>query len=153
MGRLNDAEIYQKYAGELVRFTTGLVGPSDAADAVSSAFLHCMSSKKWLEVQNHRAFLYRCVLNEARQHQRSTKRRLVREALTSGPASFSPADVRPEVLKAVARLSARQRAAIFLTYWADMDPSAIAALLGLSEGTVRSNLARGRAHLRRMLDA
>ena len=34
--RLTDAEIYEKFADELVRFATGLVGPSDAADVAGA---------------------------------------------------------------------------------------------------------------------
>jgi hypothetical protein len=34
--RLTDAEICEKFADELVRFATGLVGPSDAADVAGA---------------------------------------------------------------------------------------------------------------------
>lgn len=150
---LEDADIYGKHAEELVRFATGLVGPSDAADCVSSAVLRCISSKSWGTVRNHRAFLYRAVVNEARQSHRSTMRRRAREARASSPEStVVTAEVRPEILRAVGALSTGQRAAIFLTYWADLDPGSIARLLGAAEGTVRSNLARGRANLRKALD-
>jgi DNA-directed RNA polymerase specialized sigma24 family protein len=42
---------------------------------------------------------------------------------------------------------------IFLTYWEDQSPAQIAALLAVSEGAVRKQLARARDHLRRILDA
>jgi hypothetical protein len=35
--RLTDAEIYEKFAAELVRFATGLVGPSDMGFALAGA--------------------------------------------------------------------------------------------------------------------
>jgi RNA polymerase sigma factor (sigma-70 family) len=50
-------------------------------------------------------------------------------------------------------LGVRQRAVIVLTYWADLEPAAIADWLGVSEGSVRSHLARARANLREVLDA
>ncbi len=53
---------------------------------------------------------------------------------------------------AVSRLSPRQRAVVFLTYWDDLDPGSIAGLLGISDGAVRRHLARARATLRRNLD-
>lgn len=153
MPLLEDAEIYGKYAEELVRFATGLVGPSDAADCVSSAVLRCILSKGWGTVRNRRAFLYRAVVNEARQSHRATMRRRAREARASAPEpSVVTGEVRPEILQAVGALSTGQRAAIFLTYWADLNPGSIGRLLGVSEGTVRANLARGRAKLRKELD-
>ena len=65
---------------------------------------------------------------------------------------MTPGELRPDVLEAVARLSMRQRAAVFLTYWSDLDPVAIAELLDVSEGSVRRHLARARANLRKVLD-
>lgn len=49
---------------------------------------------------------------------------------------------------AVDGLSAQQRAVIVLTYWQDLEPKAVAELLGVSEGTVRKQLARARQKLR-----
>ena len=46
------------------------------------------------------------------------------------------------------RLPARQRAAIVLRYFEDLDDDAIAATLGCRVGTVRSNISRGLATLR-----
>jgi len=60
-------------------------------------------------------------------------------------------EIGDEVLEAVARLSPRQRAVVFLTYWDDLDPAAVASTLGLGEGSVRRHLARARARLRKML--
>jgi RNA polymerase sigma factor (sigma-70 family) len=57
------------------------------------------------------------------------------------------------VREAVAGLSVRQRAVVVLTYWADLDPRAVAERLGISEGSVRRHLARARARLREVLDA
>jgi len=62
-------------------------------------------------------------------------------------------DVRPEVLAAVSRLSMRQRAVIFLTYWEDLAPTAIADLLSISDGSVRRHLDRGKTHLKEALHA
>jgi DNA-directed RNA polymerase specialized sigma24 family protein len=75
----SDEEIYAKYAGELTRFATGLVGPSDAPDVVSSAVLSCMSSRQWPKVVNSRAYLFRGVLIAAHQLHRSDSRRRARE--------------------------------------------------------------------------
>jgi DNA-directed RNA polymerase specialized sigma24 family protein len=60
-----DAETYRKYADELVRFASGLVGPSGAEDVVATAVLRAVSGTQWSRVDNQRAYMYRAVLNEA----------------------------------------------------------------------------------------
>ena len=148
-----DGELYRKHADELTRFATGLVGPGAASDVVSDAVLRCMTSPQWPEVTEKRAYLFRCVYTEAVRHHRATGRRRAREEQTALPESVSRPELRPEVLAAVARLSLRQRAVIVLTYWDDLDPAAIAALLDVSDGAVRRHLARGRSRLKEVLDA
>lgn len=48
-------------------------------------------------------------------------------------------------------LSTRQRATVILTYWEDLTPGEVAGRLGVSEGSVRRHLARGRSKLREVL--
>ena len=149
----SDAELYRKYAEELTRFATGLVGPSDAADVVSEAVLRCLSSPQWTGVRQPRAYLYRSVLNEAGRFHRGNRRRRSREERSATPEVVSQPELRPEVLAAVNRLSLRQRAVIVLTYWDDLKPGAIAELLHISEGSVQRHLARGRRRLKEVLHA
>jgi RNA polymerase sigma factor (sigma-70 family) len=150
---VDDAEVYEKHAEELVRFATFLTGPSDAPDLLSAAVLRALGAPGWRSVTNHRAYLYRAVLNEARMHHRSHRRRRQREERTAlRDLALTPSEPRPEVVAAVDRLSPRQRAVIYLTYWDDLDPAAVAGALGISDGAVRRHLARARSTLRRMLD-
>jgi RNA polymerase sigma factor (sigma-70 family) len=149
----SDAEIYRKYAEELTRFATGLVGPSDAADVVSEAVLRCLGSRQWPGVTERRAYLYRSVFHEAARLHRSRQRRRGREARVAPAEATDPPEVRPEVLAAVERLSLRQRAVVVLTYWDDLTPAAVAEVLHISEGAVRRHLARARHRLREVLHA
>ena len=151
MGRPDDAEIYAKYADELVRFATGLVGRSQAQDVVSGAVVRCLGSRSWPTVGNPRAYLYRSVWAEARMAHRGSVRRQIREREAAPPEWAADPDVHPEILRAVSSLSLRQRAVIVLTYWADLDPPAVAEFLGIREGSVRRHLARARARLREVL--
>jgi len=147
-----DGETYRKHSDDLVRFATGLVGPSNAADVVADAVLGCMTSSKWKSVEKKRSYLYRCVFNEAMSFHRSTSRRLSREERAASTEGTDPSELRPEVLDAVKVLSTRQRAVIFLTYWEDLTPSAVAESLGIGEGSVKRHLARARSHLKEVLD-
>lgn len=152
---LSSAEAYEKYADELVRFATGLVGPDDAQDVVSEAFVRAIRSRTWTRVEHPRAYLYQVVTNEVRMRHRATMRRRARErraAVREVTQSYQ-SDVRPEVLEAVGSLSPRQRAVVVLTYWEGLTPSDVAERLGIGDGSVRRHLARARATLREVLDA
>ena len=151
----DDAGLYEQLAPELIRFATALVGRVDAPDVLSGAVVKALAAPGWPTVANRRSYLYRSVFNEAQTWLRRAGRRPFLEARASGLTADRwefPA-LRPDVGVAVAGLSVRQRAVIVLTYWADLDPPAVAERLGISEGSVRRHLARARARLREVLDA
>jgi len=148
---LSAEEVYAKHADELLRFAATLVGPSDAEDLLSSAVLRAMSAASWASVKSPRAYLFRSVLNEARQLARSSRRRLLREARAAVPDAVDPPIVRPEVLNAVAKLSVDQRAVVFLTYWCDLTVEEVSDTLGLSQRTTERRLRSARTVLRRLL--
>lgn len=150
-GVMDNEQVYRAYAVELTRYATGLVGPFDAADVVTDACLKAFSSRKWSEVSNRRAYLYRTVLSVATDHHRSTLSRRLRELKTAGPESTLPHEVDVDVLNAVERLSMQQRAAVLLTYWADLPVEAVATQMGVSTGAVKRHLARARKHLEEWL--
>jgi RNA polymerase sigma factor (sigma-70 family) len=134
-------------------FATALVGRDDAPDVLSSAVVRSLSAPSWPSVTNRRAYLYRAVFNEAKTWQRRSAQRRDREARATPISYWELPTFRPDVRKAVERLSVRQRAVIVLTYWDDLDPKTVAERLGISEGAVRRHLARARARLREVLDA
>ncbi|GAA4363232.1 sigma-70 family RNA polymerase sigma factor [Nocardioides caricicola] len=80
-------------------------------------------------------------------------RRLRRELpLLGGPSEEAPVDVVGDtdawLVEALATLSPRQRTALALRYVEDLDVRGIAARMGCSEGTVKSQLSRGTERLR-----
>ena len=154
MTALTRAEAYEKYSDELVRFATGLVGPTDGPDLVATTMVNVLAMKSWDSVENPRAYLYRTVLNEAKRDHRKTMRRRAGEMrAASHLGATNLPDVRPEVLDAVAKLSFRQRAVVFLAYWEDIRPADIARRLQIGESTIHRHLSRAEARLRRMLHA
>lgn len=82
-----------------------------------------------------------------RQRETSTER--IQDA---APARVPDQADRLTVLAALARLPKRQRAAVVLRYFRDLDVSAVAEAMGCSEGTVKSQTARGLATLRDLID-
>ena len=94
-------QLYERHADELMRFATSVAGPDNAADVVSIAFMGALASPGWAKVDNQRAYLYRSVLNAARNNARSNGRRTRREetagrdltaiaTATPAPGSTSP---------------------------------------------------------------
>ena len=45
----DDQQTWRRHAAELIRFATTLVGPFDAQDLLSTAFLNATTSKDWPE--------------------------------------------------------------------------------------------------------
>lgn len=56
-----------------------------------------------------------------------------------------------DVRRALAQLPAGQRAVVVLRYWEDLSVTETAQALGKSEGTIKSQAAKGLASLRRLL--
>jgi RNA polymerase sigma-70 factor (ECF subfamily) len=152
-GVMDNEAVYRSYSEELTRYATGLVGPFDASDVVTDACLKAFETRNWPDVVDRRAYLYRTVLNVANDHHRQTLSRRLREMKTAAredlPDPTATVDI--EVLDAVARLSVQQRAAVFLTYWEDLPPDAVAKRMGVSTGTVKRHLARARRRLGELL--
>jgi RNA polymerase sigma factor (sigma-70 family) len=145
------AEIYAKYASELARFATSLVGPTDAADVVSEAVVKAMWSPTWTSVVNPRSYLYQAVLNESRMHHRRTTRRRTHEMKIASSDMVTVSAVGVDVWVAMGSLNLPQRACVFLRYWEGMTTDEIAEELAMSTRSVRRQLARARTTLRRIL--
>ena len=95
-----------------------LVGPDAAADVVSASVIAAFRTRAWPDVCNPRAYLYRAVLNESRMVVRREARRVrVRATCCARDVADAQSMPQPEVFAAVAALSLRQRAVVYLTYW------------------------------------
>lgn len=127
-----------------------LVCPSRALaeDAVQDALLATWTRGD--DPDSYTAWVTTVALNRAR----SATRRLRAEqrAVDRLPAAPAPEDaVVADVARALTRLSLRQRQVTVLRYWLDLDVAAIARVLGVSDGTVKTQLSRARAALAPLL--
>ncbi|HWM22645.1 MAG TPA: sigma-70 family RNA polymerase sigma factor [Ilumatobacteraceae bacterium] len=145
---------YRRHAVELIRYATVMVGRDDATDVVIDAIVGVFGGHVDGDaIVNVRALLFRAVHNRAVDHHRATTRRRSREALFEGRRDVSvPAGPAVDARAALAVLSLQQRTVVFLAYWCDLGVGDIAVVLGVSEGTVRKQLARARARLREVLE-
>ena len=147
-----EAELYEIHRAALIRFATAVAGPDDAADIVSDAMLSLLNDGGLRVARNPVALMHRAVLSKARSMQRSGFRRRARERRFAERWIEEQPTIRPDVVSAVVSLSPRQRACVYLTYWADMSPKSVAEHLDISEGTVKKYLARARSNIREVLD-
>jgi RNA polymerase sigma-70 factor (ECF subfamily) len=113
-------------------------------DVVSEAFARALEHDR--SIREPEAWLYRTAFRLAGSELRRRKRDV---ALVETPARVDSSAV--EVLLAMRKLSPGQRAAVFLHYQADLPVRAIARITGTSPATVKVQLHRGRARLRKLL--
>ena len=98
-----------------------------------------------------RRVLLRCWLDEQRRPWRRRERRDGVVPEQASPASAESAISDP-LLRALAEVPAKQRAAVVLRYCADLPVAEVAVVLRCSEGTVRSQALRGLETLRGVLE-
>jgi RNA polymerase sigma-70 factor (ECF subfamily) len=145
------AEIERIYRGEYRRFlrvALAVLRDDDrAVDAVQEAFATAVQKRAAFRGEGPlEAWIWRMVVNAALK-ERGKPRSLA--LVESG--STEPAQEPNAVTHAVARLPERQRLALFLRYYADLDYESIAAALDVSSGTVGATLNAAHASLRRLL--
>lgn len=128
----------------------------DAEDAVQDGFLHAYRAlDRFRPDQPFGAWLHRIVANAALDLARRRKVRAAEELPDTVASPFrDPAeasDLRARLGAALARLGERQRAVIVLHDVEGFKHAEIGQLLGIPEGTARSDLHHARAQLRRAL--
>jgi RNA polymerase sigma-70 factor (ECF subfamily) len=128
----------------------------DAEDAVQEGFLHAYRAlDRFRPDQPFGAWLHRIVANAALD---ITRRRKVRDADELPETVASPfrdpgeaGDLRERLQQALVQLGDRQRAVIVLHDVEGFKHAEIGQMLGIPEGTARSDLHHARAFLRRAL--
>ncbi len=150
--RDRQADIERVYRERFMRFErfarAVTMDHESALDAVQDRFADALRAAGSFEGRGSlEAWIWRCVLNRAR------KARLIARQLPSD-GTYETRDDREEhcgdeALRAcVAALPERQRLAVFLRYYADLDYQGIADVLEVKVGTVSATLAHAHAALR-----
>ncbi|HJZ46242.1 MAG TPA: RNA polymerase sigma factor [Roseiflexaceae bacterium] len=143
-----------RYQAPLFRYLRGLVNdPEQAQDLLQETFLRAYRSIGTLDDPGLlRSWLYRIAHNQAYSALR--RRRLISWLpLTFGQHLSTPAPDRgavelAHVEEALRRVPIQQRAPLLLHLVAGFSYAEVAALLQVSEGTVRMRISRGRAAFR-----
>jgi RNA polymerase sigma factor (sigma-70 family) len=129
----------------MVRLAHLITGSNAVAEeVVQEAFIRLQ--KNWHRADNPAAYLRTIVINLCK----TQLRRRDRERRFDQPAQR--ATVQPEIDETwatVCRLPFRQRAALALRFYEDLEEAEIARILGCRPGTVKSTIHRGLARLRK----
>lgn len=122
-------------------------------EALAKAYSH------WGKVQgaeNPSAYVRRILINESRRSWRRNRSTTARtDASLADPAIADMSDSvvnRAELLQALQSLSARQRATVVLRFMEGLSERETAAVLGCSEGTVKSQTSRALIKLKSVLN-
>jgi RNA polymerase sigma factor (sigma-70 family) len=152
--RRDDIEaLYRARLPHFVRVAAAIVGDRELAlDVVQDAFAKCVRARR--EFRGQAAldtWVWRAVVNTAHSARgRAAPELLEAEAVgrQNGYEPAAPSDL-PRLL---ALLPERQRLAVFLRYYADLEYRAIADVLGIEVGTVSATLNAAHANLRRAIE-
>lgn len=144
--------LYRASLPSFVRTATAIVGDeATGRDAVQDAFVQAVRKRASYQGDAPlEAWVWRIVINEAlalrRRHARAAEQAPGYEAeLSANGAPEQDAMVRAWV----AALPDRQRIAVFLRYFADLDYRSIASVLEVEVGTVSATLASAHVALRK----
>jgi RNA polymerase sigma-70 factor (ECF subfamily) len=152
---LSIEEIYRQDAPRFRRVAHAIVGDAQTAeDVVQEAFATAIVRRRSFRGSGDgAAWIWRIVVNTALSRRR--RRRLEEAVLgrTGGSADAEPARDERRLREHVARLPKRQKLALFLHYYADMDYDTIGSVLSVAPGTVGKLLHDARATIRRALEA
>jgi len=153
--------IYRQYHADLVRLALLLVGNrASAEDVVQDVFTRLCARGRELDQDSALAYIRTAVVNGCRSalRRRALARRIAvaraapwREVQESAEHTAILAEDRRRVLAALAALPSRRREVLVLRFYLGLPVAEVAAMLGVSQGSVKSAAARGLATLARRL--
>lgn len=151
------AAIFDRHFNAVHGYLTKRVGASKADDLAASTFAIAFEQRQRFrsEATTARPWLFGIATNLLRNEWRAEQRTLELLATLKSSYPTTLADDTydgPPVGEMLAGLDHDQRNVLLLHAWEQLSYEETAAVLGIPVGTVRSRLARARAHLRSILD-
>jgi RNA polymerase sigma-70 factor (sigma-E family) len=134
----------------LLRFAHVLTGdPAAAEDLVQDTFVRLYRADRRIDEAGFLAYARRTMLNLARSRLR--RLRLERRARAARVEQAPPPEPPDEVWRAILALPHGQRAVVALRFYEDLSEQEIARALDVTPGTVKKQMHRALARLRRTL--
>lgn len=152
-------EFVRAHQPRMLRFAYLLTGGDQvrADDVVQAVWVRLHAAGTWKAIRDPGGYLHRAVVNEWRTQLKSNSRFQRDEQPVA--SAFVPirdeaaVDTRMWVWDALDVLPERQRAAVILRYYVDLDDRDTARALGCTRATVRSLIKRALPKIARELDA
>ena len=140
--------VYRSRFPHFVQVATAIVGESElAVDAVQDAFAGIVRSRRTFRGDGSmEAWIWRAVVNASYRARRAPE---ATAGETPGQGNGYESVEQSGLWPYIALLPDRQRAALFLGYYADLDCRSIAEALGIEVGTVSATLSAAHTSLRR----
>lgn len=144
--------VYRQRYREFLRVATAVAGEeARGADAVRDAFARAIAQREGFRGDGSlEAWVWRIVINAARAARPRRQGAEAPTAAASGAADDDPDPCGVDVW--LAALPERERLAVFLRYFADLDYRSIATALDVKVGTVSATLHAAHEALRRSLE-
>ncbi len=156
MGQTRDADFSEYFAARVQRFRRlafGMCGDwHGAEDLVQATFIQLYRRWRRIRPDTVDAYARRILLNLFLSRRRKHGRELVTSAPPdrAAPPGYDSHD-RIDLERVLSGLTPRQRAMVVLRFLEDLSIAEVASLLGIAEGTVKSQTARGVEALRAVL--
>jgi RNA polymerase sigma-70 factor, ECF subfamily len=150
--RLVELELlYRERFPHFLQVAHAIVGDRELAlEAVQEGFAGAIRGRRRFRGDGPlEAWVWQAVVNAARKQQRQPP--VVSLELVLSTNGYGEEFDSGGLWQAIALLPERQRQAVFLRYYADLDYRSIAEALSVEVGTVSATLATAHARLRRML--
>jgi RNA polymerase sigma-70 factor, ECF subfamily len=146
-------EVFGAEYPRLVRALSVADDPADVEDAVQEAFV--AAHRRWpyvVGLDDPVGWVRRAALNRISTGRRTRRRRaeILRRVRPPDPVTLDPLDL--DLLEAIRALPPRQRRSLCLHHLGGYPIGEIAPMLGVAEGTVKSNLHDARSALRRLME-
>jgi RNA polymerase sigma-70 factor (ECF subfamily) len=158
------AAIFDRHAGEILRYAHVRLGPDLAEDVTAETFLAAFRHRDRYDVtrRDARPWLYGIATRQIGRHRRALARRLA--LLRSAPADLVTEDfghraaermtaeqLRPRLAAVLSELPRQDRELLLLVAWAGLSYEESAQALGLTVSAVKSRLHRIRIKTRQAL--
>ncbi len=147
-------QLYRARYPRFLRLALAIVGSREAAaDVVQEAFARAIRHRDELRSEEAlESWLWRTVINTGRNQVKRGQRQVDLENVDEFAAPNGRGGSWPELRAAIAALPERQRQALFLRHYADLEYEQIGEVLGIARGTVAATLHAAHRSLRGTLE-
>jgi RNA polymerase sigma-70 factor (ECF subfamily) len=153
---VNELErLYRSGFHRYLRVAEAIAGnPDSGLDAVQEGFARALRHRSDFRGEAQvSTWVWACVVNAAKAARPQRESPIDEEFSEAGTEESRPSPgLRNRVRNLIVSLPERQRLALFLRYYADLDYRSIAGVLGVEIGTVGATLNKAHAALRRQLE-